>query len=165
MSESVLKMKLNKKGFMMAEVIVVSSIVLITLTSLYMSYNKIYSTYKKRINYYDVSIIYELDQIRRNKAITVPETNSKITIEQNNTTVYENNTTVYAIPLLKNKIKDTELINENVTFSEYLEYLKKSITVDNCNYILVMEKCECDKDKKECKKECKYGYLEGGSDV
>ena len=30
-------MKLNKKGFMMAEVIVVSSIVLITLTSLYIS--------------------------------------------------------------------------------------------------------------------------------
>ncbi|MCI6847349.1 MAG: hypothetical protein MR835_00630, partial [Erysipelotrichaceae bacterium] len=68
-------MKLNKKGFMMAEVIVVSSIVLITLTSLYMSYNKIYSTYKKRINYYDVSIIYDLDQIRRNPAIDEPTNN------------------------------------------------------------------------------------------
>ena len=91
MSESVLKMKLNKKGFMMAEVIVVSSIVLITLTSLYMSYNK---------------------------------------------------------------ITNTNLSQENTTFNEYLEYLKNSITVDNCNYILVMEKC--DKDNKDCK----YGYLE-----
>ena len=71
-------MKLNKKGFMMAEVIVVSSIVLITLTSLYISYNKIYSTYKKRINYYDVSIIYDLDKIRRNVVIDAPTNNTKI---------------------------------------------------------------------------------------
>ena len=141
-------MKLNKKGFMMAEVIVVSSIVLITLTSLYISYNKIYSTYKKRINYYDVSIIYDLDQIRRNTAIDEPTNNTKIDSESN--------TTVYAIPLTGNKITDTNtnLSQENTTFNEYLKYLKNSITVNNCNYILVMEKCD------EANKGCKYGYLE-----
>ena len=139
-------MKLNKKGFMMAEVIVVSSIVLITLTSLYISYNKIYSTYKKRINYYDVSIIYDLDQIRRNTAIDEPTNNTKIDSESN--------TTVYAIPLTDNKITDTNLSQENTTFNEYLKYLKNSITVNNCNYILVMEKCD------EANKGCKYGYLE-----
>ena len=144
-------MKLNKKGFMMAEVIVVSSIVLITLTSLYISYNKIYSTYKKRINYYDVSIIYDLDQIRRNTAIDEPTNNPKIIIKDS-----ESNTTVYAIPLTGNKITDTNtnLSQENTTFNEYLEYLKNSITVNNCNYILVMEKCD------EANKGCKYGYLE-----
>ena len=143
-------MKLNKKGFMMAEVIVVSSIVLITLTSLYMSYNKIYSTYKKRINYYDVSIIYDLDKIRRNEEIDAPTNNTKIKKDS------ESNTTVYAIPLTGNKITDTNtnLSQENTTFNEYLEYLKNSITVNNCNYILVMEKCD------EAKKGCKYGYLE-----
>ncbi len=147
-------MKLNKKGFMMAEVIVVSSIVLITLTSLYMSYNKIYSTYKKRINYYDVSIIYDLDKIRRNTAIDEPTNNTKI----ENDVISESNTTVYAItlPITDNKITDLSQENTtfNTTFNEYLEYLKNSITVNNCNYILVMEKCD------EAKKECKYGYLE-----
>ena len=144
-------MKLNKKGFMMAEVIVVSSIVLITLTSLYISYNKIYSTYKPRINYYDVSIIYDLDQIRRNKEIDEPTNNPKIIIKDS-----ESNTTVYAIPLTGNKITDTNtnLSQENTTFNEYLKYLKNSITVNNCNYILVMEKCD------EANKGCKYGYLE-----
>ena len=144
-------MKLNKKGFMMAEVIVVSSIVLITLTSLYMSYNKIYSTYKKRINYYDVSIIYDLDKIRRNVVIDAPTNNTKINIKDS-----ESNTTVYAIPLTGNKITDTNtnLSQENTTFNEYLKYLKNSITVNNCNYILVMEKCD------EANKGCKYGYLE-----
>ena len=143
-------MKLNKKGFMMAEVIVVSSIVLITLTSLYISYNKIYSTYKKRINYYDVSIIYDLDKIRRNEEIDAPTNNTKIKKDS------ESNTTVYAIPLTGNKITDTNtnLSQENTTFNEYLKYLKNSITVNNCNYILVMEKCD------EAKKGCKYGYLE-----
>lgn len=143
-------MKLNKKGFMMAEVIVVSSIVLITLTSLYMSYNKIYSTYKKRINYYDVSIIYDLDKIRRNEEIDAPTNNTKIKKDS------ESNTTVYAIPLTGNKINDTNtnLSQENTTFNEYLKYLKNSITVNNCNYILVMEKCD------EANKGCKYGYLE-----
>lgn len=145
-------MKLNKKGFMMAEVIVVSSIVLITLTSLYMSYNKIYSTYKKRINYYDVSIIYDLDKIRRNEEIDAPTNNTKIKKDS------ESNTTVYAIPLPITDNKITDLSQENTTFNttfnEYLEYLKNSITVNNCNYILVMEKCD------EAKKGCKYGYLE-----
>ena len=147
-------MKLNKKGFMMAEVIVVSSIVLITLTSLYISYNKIYSTYKKRINYYDVSIIYDLDKIRRNTEIDEPTNNTKI----ENDVISEPNTTVYAIPLPITDNKITDLSQENTTFNttfnEYLEYLKNSITVNNCNYILVMEKCD------EAKKGCKYGYLE-----
>ena len=147
-------MKLNKKGFMMAEVIVVSSIVLITLTSLYISYNKIYSTYKKRINYYDVSIIYDLDKIRRNTAIDEPTNNIKI----ENDVISEPNTTVYAIPLPITDNKITDLSQENTTFNttfnEYLEYLKNSITVNNCNYILVMEKCD------EANKGCKYGYLE-----
>ena len=143
-------MKLNKKGFMMAEVIVVSSIVLITLTSLYISYNKIYSTYKKRINYYDVSIIYDLDKIRRNVVIDAPTNNTKI----ENDVISESNTTVYAIPLPITDNKITDLSQENTTFNEYLEYLKNSITVNNCNYIWVMEKCD------EAKKECKYGYLE-----
>ena len=135
----------------MAEVIVVSSIVLITLTSLYISYNKIYSTYKKRINYYDVSIIYDLDKIRRNVVIDAPTNNTKINIKDS-----ESNTTVYAIPLTGNKITDTNtnLSQENTTFNEYLKYLKNSITVNNCNYILVMEKCD------EANKGCKYGYLE-----
>lgn len=147
-------MKLNKKGFMMAEVIVVSSIVLITLTSLYISYNKIYSTYKKRINYYDVSIIYDLDKIRRNVVIDAPTNNTKI----ENDVISESNTTVYAIPLPITDNKITDLSQENTTFNttfnEYLKYLKNSITVNNCNYILVMEKCD------EANKGCKYGYLE-----
>lgn len=53
-------MKLNKKGFMMAEVIVVSAIILTFLAGIFISYNKIYSTYKTRLDYYDVTALYRV---------------------------------------------------------------------------------------------------------
>ena len=88
----------------------------------------------------------------QNTAIEEPTNNTKI----ENDVISEPNTTVYAIPLTGNKINDTNtnLSQENTTFNEYLKYLKNSITVNNCNYILVMEKCD------EANKGCKYGYLE-----
>ena len=57
-------MKMNRKGFMMAEVVVVSAIVLSFLSVLYTRYNKIYSTYLKRISYYDVVTLYRLAYYR-----------------------------------------------------------------------------------------------------
>ena len=37
--------KMNNKGFMMAEVVVVSAVIIVTLVTLYVSYNKIFSLY------------------------------------------------------------------------------------------------------------------------
>ena len=50
----------NNKGFMMAEVVVVSAIALIALGTLYVSYNKIYSSYVTRINYNDMKALNRL---------------------------------------------------------------------------------------------------------
>ena len=57
------KMK-NNKGFMMAEVIIVSAIVLSVITMLFISYNKIYSAYNTRINYNDITTLYRLQYYR-----------------------------------------------------------------------------------------------------
>lgn len=57
-------MKLNRKGFMMAEVVVVSAVVLITLTTLYMSYNKILSIYEQKLTYEDSNMLYDLAYYR-----------------------------------------------------------------------------------------------------
>ena len=57
-------MKLNNKGFMMAEVVVVSAIVVLFLGSIYTSYNKMYSAYKTRLTYLDVSSLYQLGYYR-----------------------------------------------------------------------------------------------------
>ena len=51
---------MGRRGFMMAEVIVVSSVVLIVLTTLYVSYNKIFSFYQTRLNYEDSNLIFSI---------------------------------------------------------------------------------------------------------
>ena len=57
-------MKLNNKGFMMAEVIVTCSIVVITLVGLFTSYNKTYLRYKERSNYYNVDNAYACNYLK-----------------------------------------------------------------------------------------------------
>ena len=56
-------MKKHQKGFMLAEVIVVSTIVITVLTSLYISFNKLYSNYKVRFKYYDANGLYAASKI------------------------------------------------------------------------------------------------------
>ena len=71
-------MRLNKKGFMMAEVVVVSSVVLIILTTLYISYNKIFSLYETRLRYEDSNLLYSLAYYR-DYLVEIPETDSDLT--------------------------------------------------------------------------------------
>ena len=70
---------MNKKGFMMAELIVVSSIILVSLVSMYGSFIKIHSAYKTKMSYYDVATLYRLgyyrDVLKENK---VNDTTSKL---------------------------------------------------------------------------------------
>lgn len=56
-------MKEENKGFMLAEVIVVSTIVITVLTALYMSFNKLYANYQLRFQYYDVNGLYASSKI------------------------------------------------------------------------------------------------------
>lgn len=142
---------MNNKGFMMAEVVVVSAVVLVTLTGLYLSYNKILSIYNQRVNYFDTTTLYRLAYIRDvnyEDIITnkVPEwnpiTNGIETLEK-----------VYYVDkaLLKEGYPDYKG-TVNKTFSDYIAYLSDSIESDTQN-ILIMEKCKNDDD-------CKYAFLE-----
>lgn len=51
-------MKLNNKGFMMAEVIIVSAVAIIIMVSMYESSSKMIKLYEVRDNYYNVDTIY-----------------------------------------------------------------------------------------------------------
>ena len=44
----------NNKGFMLAEAIITSTIVLTTLVGLYANFMKLYNVYKIRDTYYDI---------------------------------------------------------------------------------------------------------------
>lgn len=136
---------MNRKGFMMAEVVVVSSIVLVTLVTLYVSYNKMISIYNQRINYYDIVALYDLAFIRNNiiddsvfvsKTLVYNETNKK----------------VYFVDY--HDLSELKADVENQTFKDYLDYIDSSVEFDT-DYIYVMESCPGgDIDN------CKYAYLE-----
>ena len=164
-------MKLNNKGFMMAEVIVVSAIVLVTIAGMYTSYNKIYSIYKNRISYYDVNTLYRLSFFRdimvENEIISENANQAK----NNSDKIIDNTSSfsTYVEPDVKERIFTiynnkksissnifNNIANVNPTFKDYVDYLKE--TVDNFNefnYMMIIERCqESSKDK------CTYAYLE-----
>ena len=136
--------KMNNKGFMMAEVVIVASIVMVTLVGFYTSYNKIISLYNQRINYYDVATLYELANIRE----AYKEELSGIGSTGN--VISENNTEVFYVDM--SKIKD--MLNSGIseTFKDYVTFLSTSLEVET-ESILIMEKCSDDDN-------CKYAYLE-----
>ena len=56
-------MKLNNKGFMLAEVIIYASVIIVTLVSLYAGFARVYKAYEIRSTYYDADSVYALKTI------------------------------------------------------------------------------------------------------
>ena len=55
--------KFNRKGFMLAEVVVVSAIISIVLVTLFTGLNRVVFTYNKRNKYYDIDTAYIANEI------------------------------------------------------------------------------------------------------
>ena len=58
--------KNNNKGFMMAELVIVSAVIVTTLTLLYATYSKMYIVYQERSNYYNIDASYAAKNIYTN---------------------------------------------------------------------------------------------------
>ena len=139
---------MNKKGFMMAELVVVSAIVLSTVATFYTSYNKIYSAYKTKLHYYDVTTLYKLASYRNEINLNNYPTTDKF----NNV---ESGETVYVVKNGQNHIDKTELSDINPTFSDYIDFFNNTVDYKNfpSDYMMIMERCITDD-------ECYYAYLE-----
>jgi len=151
---------MNKKGFMMAELVVVSSIIVITLTGLYISYNKIISSYRQVINYYDIGLYYKLGyyNMKLYKAGTLTTTLNSIDAGKYldiDTIVEAETGTIEKIYIIRNKAGVTALKNIVIhkTYKEYLEYLLSSKDIAN-GYYIIGERCQSDETK------CTYAYVE-----
>ena len=163
----------------MAELIVVSAVVLVTLVGLYASFNKIYSNYRRRLDYYDSSSIYFLvyyrDILIGNDRMN--DVLSDITVTNPYIKIYDSsdegigktnyfklqggdidvgyNHVVYIAKTEDNKVINGLLDNEeniHQTYKDYINSLYSSQLIDS-NYIMFIERC---KDENECK----YSYLE-----
>lgn len=153
-------MKLDKKGFMMAEVVVVSAVVLIFLASLYVSYNALYSKYKSRVTYYDSVALYQLayyrDSLVDNHQIgTILQDAKNSGIKKIDDT--GSDTSVFMIYNNKNNLTGNELNNIDnihITYKDYIGYLSSSVDLTDSDYVMVMEKCNSENED-----DCKYAYL------
>ncbi len=164
---------------MMAEVVIVSSIVLVFLTGLYVSYNKLYSIYSARINYYDIVTLYRLgyyrDSILSKDAgddwnELLEGVNLVSSIKSGDDSIIGDKYSGDTVYVLKNNDKNlnddsnNEIIEYfkdnstiNVTLKEYVDYLSTSVDFsDNeyeMDYVMILESCISTD-------ECKYAYLE-----
>lgn len=167
--------KLNKKGFMMAELVVVSAIILVTLVSLYTSYNKIYSIYKSRVGYYDVATLYRVgyyrdllseydvmadlvNKAKSDKIVAINngnEFNNMIKTALNGAAPPNAEDNVFLVYNNKKKIDSSIFggIKVNATFRDYVDYLTDSIDFSDFEYMLIMERCKS-------KDSCNYSYLD-----
>lgn len=151
-------MKLNKKGFMLAEVIVVSVILIGTMVGLFTGFNKMYSNYKERNTYDNVEALYGaksikdflIDQQKLNELIKNTTSFSNIT-ESTNLSLNEIETTLFNsikgeydinnIYFSVYNISSIDYDNTNNNLTSYLTYLKKdtNMTKSSYGYRIVVE--------------------------
>lgn len=144
---------MNNKGFMMAEVVVVSAIIIGSIAAFFVGYNGLITLYSDRIDYYDSTTLYELANYRDENLSDLKVSSSPIRKAGAGRSIY-----YVDGKLLNGKTDDGEVQTpSNNTFKKYIEYLKNTLDLtnkDNENKkILIMEKCSSNDD-------CKYAYLE-----
>lgn len=145
-------MKLNNKGFMMAEVIITCAIVVLTLVGLFTSYNRTYLRYKERRNYYNIDNSYACNYLKElliesnilytntdSYYIIDSSVNSKVAVLLNNYNVSS------AIVVDLSQTSNIEgLITDSMsnTYKDYLKYLNNNIIYDltQDKYLLIVER-------------------------
>ena len=133
---------------------------LFTLVTLYVSYNKIFSLYNQRTDYYNITTLYDLAVIRDN-FLYGDDTSLEPFVYQGaefNKDPKLAERTLYYIN--KDDIDNVKVDDVKSTFKNYISYLSSSVDFSkkiNTNYdwkeMLIMEKCLSEDD-------CSYAYLE-----
>lgn len=164
-------MKLGRKGFMLAEVVVVAVVIATVLVTLYVGLNNMSSAYETRNKYYDVDSLYIAMEIND---ILIRE-NSINSFDKNNVTLlsdyvsnfesfYENNIkyniTSYFVPYKSSEDGTTYTLQKgidklksmvvNSTFKDYIDYLSGNLIFDDdYDYIIIVER-ENINDEDDC---------------
>lgn len=152
------KMKLNRKGFMLAEVVVSASVVAVVLVTMYIGINRMTAAYDKRNRYYDldaqqvameVNDLLKRDSEQNNFTSLTDNYYSLEDIENNYQVNYselkdvfsslgENINTYY----VKNEdgFNTMKSLNINQSFKDYLDYfISKTNFDENYSYFIVVE--------------------------
>ena len=157
-------MKLNKKGFMLAEVVIVASVIAGILITLYISLNRVAAAYEKRNRYYDIDAMYAAVEI--NEAILYDTSSEKEYTSSLTTTnlnevgdttsrlkkiidFYPSNVYPLKMAYYVNNLSDVDnlknLKNDDKYFNEYIDYLNDNIEFSKYDYLIIIE-LQKDKD-------------------
>jgi len=149
-------MKLNKKGFMLAEVVVVSVVLISTIVGTYAGFNKAYSGYKERSNYDNIDALYAAKDIKDylienykiNNLINTTDQIKDITscqtfaCTEEEKKMYENIKTLNDISKIyfsKYDISNINIKNASNQLSNYINYLKKESSISDEGYRIIIE--------------------------
>jgi len=183
------KINLDNNGFMLVEVIVVSVIVVVIMTSLYIAFNRVYGFYDKKENYTSVDAIYGIKTIE-DYMIDNDKFNSVLNSMRTDTDDYKevvctssdffvipdgssedsyctkiftqyNIYKMYLVKLSNSKtLPDLSDLTINQTFKEYISYLNNAVTF-NSSFVFLVETYEIETTNEDDKKLLnKYAYLE-----
>ena len=154
-------MKLNRKGFMLAEVVIVSVVVATVLVTLYTGLKNVSTAYETRNRYYDIDSLYaamDINNILIKNASSFINSNTALELTNDNdiNEFYEfYKKTGYSIesyltPYNSEQIITLKNLNDNVTFDEYIDYLSGNINFnEDYNYIIIVERTNIN-DKDDC---------------
>ena len=152
-------MKFGRKGFMMAEVVVVSVVIAVVLITLFTGLNRVSSAYEKRDRYYDIDALYlammandaliengSINNLINNGTSTIIEANDDVNLLLN--TYNNDDVNLYFSLYEKGKIdelKDLSTTKETTkkTTKEFIDYLKDKFDFnDDYNYVIISEICK-----------------------
>lgn len=152
-------MRINRKGFMLAEVIIVSVIICVVLVSLFTGINRVTKAYDLRNRYYDVNALYMAEKANlyliEDKSINTLI--SPVKVDNSNLynviNFYKSNedsaVNIYFTPYDKDKLitlKD-KYEGTNQTFKDFIDYLSGHLEFKNeYNYMLISEICNSTDD-------------------
>jgi len=148
-------MVLNRKGFMLAEVIVVSVVIATVLVTLFTGINNVSNAYSIRNKYYDVDSLFVAMEIND---ILISNYNVESYLNNNNVfklsgglidnymTFYRNSTgydvsSSYFVPYSSDKLNVMSSMSINQTFKDYIDYLKGNLDFkEDYTYMIIVER-------------------------
>lgn len=162
--------KVNNRGFMLAEIIIVSAILATALVGLFATFSKVFIEYEKRNDYNSVDAIYASRGIYKfyNDLLSLETSESykkksykKIEIKNEFSKKYkilQSYYVKYDFDALNNLANDSSL---TVKFLDYVNYLKNNLdyTDRTSNYIIITEVSDkCNDDLISCEDNANVGF-------
>lgn len=158
-------MKLNRKGFMMAEVVVVSVIICTVLVTLYTALARINNAYDTRNRYYDIDTLYFTEEINYSLISsglinTLIKNGNSVEVTLNGQNIYLDEISSFYNSNNKGKIKiyfslykknDVEKLANSTgakkTFKDYITYATNHFDyTEKYEYMLITEMCKTEDD-------------------